>query len=212
MSTATQPESSTAAPRNSGTADRGKKRTGRIRGTGGRGTSAPVRLGDVADAAPQVARQLAAEAKVEARRFLQPHHAVFLGELVAGVKLGERTAMNLYPRVAGMLDANEDLADAMREFFAELRVSGREELAGLVSMARSAQGADMAQVRSEFLRLGRHLFRADPRFREVARQVLYGEIDDVDEAVVVATQKLAPKPLAEANGHTNGTNGNGGHA
>lgn len=149
-------------------------------------------LSEVADAAPALARQLAAEAKIEARQTLKPHHAAFIRQLVAGVNAGERTAMNLYPRVAGMLDADADLADAFREFFRALRVRDEAELRRAVELAQSAESVTPEQADQQWLAFGRRRMKADPRFRVWAREVLFGE------------REVEAEHEPGRNGHTNG--------
>lgn len=157
-----------------------------------KGRSGAGGIAEVADAAPALARQLAAEAKVEARTTLKPHHAAFIRQLVAGVEAGERTAMNLYPRVAGMLDADADLADAFREFFRALRVRDEAELRRAVELAQSAESVTQEQADQQWAQYGRRRIKAAPEFRSWAREVLFGE------------REVDAEHEPGRNGHTNG--------
>ena len=132
-------------------------------------------LANVADVAPALARQLAAEAKVEARSAMKPHHAKFVANLVAGMNSGERTSMNLWPKVAGMFDADADLADAFRELFRALRVSSEDELRRAVALAQSAESVTPEQADQQWLAYGRRRIKSEPAFRTWAREVLFGE-------------------------------------
>lgn len=158
--------------------------------------------------APHFARQLAAEARVVARETLKPHHAEFLAALVEGVVKRERTAMNLYPRVAGMLDAGEDVADALRSLLEAARVADEKDLLRLVATAREAESASPEQADQAAMRWLRARMKANPTKRAEVREVLFGEraaLPEASGAVVV-----------ETNGHANGNgkakrNGNGRH-
>ena len=156
-------------------------------------------LSIVADAAPQVARQLAAEAKVEAREYLRPHHRVFLEGLVAGVTERERTSMNLYPRVAGMLDAEADLADAFRELFRDLRVGGQDDLRRAVELMRSAEDVTGEQADQQWLVYGRRRIKSDPKFRSWAREVLFGEREVQTQDAILQAQ--LPSGTTNGGGH-----------
>lgn len=117
----------------------------------------------------------------------------------------ERDAVRMYLEAIGTLGPQGDRTIVM--LLGSIGVSDAEEARRLVEVARSAEQADVAQLQQQWLSFGRTLMR-DPRFRETAREVLFGELSALPEAS--SAEVVGDLPGSTMNGHANGhANGNG---
>lgn len=85
------------------------------------------------------AQAMTPEAKESARAYLAPHVETFCRMLVRGVENRDRTAMNLFPRVLGLIGASEDVA---RSMLAQLGVQSLDVARKTLELARDAQVMD----------------------------------------------------------------------
>lgn len=111
----------------------------------------------------------------------------------------ERDAVRAYFEAIKLLGPQSDSTIVM--VLGNLGVTDADEARRLVAVAREAENADVGQLQQQWLTCGRRLMR-DPRFRETAREVLFGERAALSSAEVVETV---------ANGHRNG-HANGAHS
>lgn len=84
-----------------------------------------------------IAAQPDASEAVKAK--LAPHLDLFCEVLISGVRRRDRTAMNLFPRLLGLVGATQDMAAAL---LAQLGVQSLEAAKRTLDMARDASAVD----------------------------------------------------------------------
>lgn len=139
--------------------------------TGGHGMlDAMSRDGDVAE---------------QIRAYLAPHHVLFCDRVLSGLKRGDRTALNLYPRLVRAIGADSDLTAVL---IAQLGVQSLDAARRIMDLAREANATDSEALYERSMR-----YVVEYRRRHGMPPMIEGR--EVKDAAVGET----------ANGH--GTNG-----